>query len=60
MEQKAKKPKNLDTVLYMRISQKDKEKCNEIAKSYGMPNFSTYVRYLIKLGIENYERKGEK
>ena len=51
---------NFDTILYLRMDKRDKEKCAEIAKHYGMPNVSTYFRELIKKQIENYERNEEK
>ena len=57
MEIKNKKKKNYDTVLYMRLDKKDKAKCIEIAKYYGMPNVSTYFRELIKIAIEKYENR---
>ncbi len=57
MEQKKVKKKNYDTVLYMRLDKKDKEKCAEIAKYFGMPNVSTYFRELIKISIDNYNKK---
>lgn len=57
MEQRKAKKKNFDTVLYMRLDKEDKEKCVEIAKYYGMPNVSTYFRELIKMSIEDYEKR---
>ena len=52
--------KNYDTALYIRMDKEDKEKCVEMAKYYGLPNFSTFVRELIRQQIKLYEeRKGK-
>jgi len=57
MEKKKIKKKNLDTVLYMRLDKEDKDKCVEIAKYYGLPNVSTFFRELIRMSIEDYEKR---
>ena len=60
METRNKKKINYDTILYLRMNKTEKEKCTEIAKYYGMPNVSTYLRELIRRNIENYENRKDK
>ena len=60
MEKENKNKNSCDTILYMRISQYDKNMCAEMVKYYGMPNISTFIRELIRKQIELFNERKEK
>lgn len=49
-----KKNAKASTAIYIRAVEEDKQKCIEMAKFYGMPNYSTFIRELIRKQYEVY------